>query len=67
LKRFQTNGDKTDQKIDELSNINAARSLNSQDEAGVERLSNKIVESLKNQGLILQEGEIKTDVGRISK
>jgi len=51
-----------DQKIDELSNINAARSLDSQDEAGIERLSNKIVEYLKNQGLILQEGEIKTDV-----
>jgi hypothetical protein len=54
--------DKTDQKIDELSNINATRSLDRQDEAGVERLSNKIVESLKNQGLIPQEGKIKTDV-----
>ena len=62
MKRFQTNWIKWIKKIDELSNINAARSLDSQDEAGVERLSNKIVESLKNQGLISQEGEIKTDV-----
>ena len=31
-------------------------------EAGIERLFNKIVEYLKNQGLIPQEEEIKTDV-----
>ena len=59
--------DKVEQNMDELSNINAARSLDSQDEAGVERLSNKIVESLKNQGLIPQEGENKNRCGRISK
>ena len=51
--------DQIDQKIDD---INAAKSLDSEDEAGIERFSNKIVESLKNQRLIPQEGKIKTDM-----
>lgn len=44
------------------SDVNAYKPLDIQEDEVAEKISNRIIESLKNKGLIPQEGEIKTDV-----
>lgn len=60
--QIETISNKIDHMDQKIEDITAAKSLDSEDEEGIERFSNKIVESFKKQGLIPQEGEIKTDI-----